>query len=127
MTAMTTQQRSQKAAAKRGKLAEKELRHKVRPGIEAAMDRIRDRSSTPEISEVIQLAILKMDAMTDAELVEFLRPPRHKVVISKTLRDKFENESRRELMKNPSDSQLAPLPIGERECKTKQMDILEDA
>jgi len=124
MTAMTTKERSAKAALKRGKVAEKELRHRVRPGIEEAMDRIRERSKTPEISEVIQLAILKMDAMTDAELVEFLRPPRHKIRISESVARRFENESRRELLKNPSDSQLAPLPIGEKECKAVQIDML---
>ena len=80
--AKSTQERSEKAAAKREKVGEKELRHKVRPGIHQAMDRIRERSGTEEISEVMQLAILKMDAMTDAELIEFLKPPRHEITIS---------------------------------------------
>lgn len=124
MTAKTTQARSKKAAVKAGELAEKELRHRVRPGIEAAMNRIRDRSQTTEISEVIQLAILKMDAMTDAELVEFLSPPRHEIKISKSLREQFDNESRRELMKNPGDEHFTPLPVGELACKAKQIDML---
>lgn len=94
--AKTTQERHAKAAKKRERLGEKELRHKVRPGIHQAMDRIRTRSGTEEISEVLQLAILKMDAMTDAELIEFLTPPRHEVTISKSLRERFDNESRRE-------------------------------
>ena len=60
------------------------------------MDRTRARSGTEEISEVLQLAILKMDAMTDAELQAFLAVPRHEITISKTLRERFDNESRRE-------------------------------
>jgi hypothetical protein len=124
MTAKTTKERSSKAATKRKQLAEKELRHKVRPGIEAMMERIRTRSGISEISEVLQNSIRKMDAMTDAELLEHLTLPRHKIVISKSLRDKFENESRRELMKDPGDENYAPLPVGERACKAKQIDML---
>jgi hypothetical protein len=103
--AKSTQERSAKAAKKREQYDEKELRHKVRPGIHQAMDRIRTRSGTEEISEVLQLAILKMDAMTDAELVEFLKPPRHEITISKTLRDRFDNESRREASHHSDDSE----------------------
>lgn len=127
--AKTTKERSEKAAAKREKVGEKELRHKVRPGIHQAMDRIRERSGTEEISEVLQLAILKMDAMTDAELVDFLNPPRHEITISKTLRDKFDNESRREAGHHGDDSEyevVEPnrLPHGPDECAKAQLDIL---
>lgn len=127
--AKTTKERSEKAAAKREKVGEKELRHKVRPGIHQAMDRIRTRSGTEEISEVLQLAILKMDAMTDAELVEFLKPPRHEITISKTLRERFDNESRREAGHHGDDSEyqvIEPnrLPHGPDECAKAQLDIL---
>lgn len=101
--AKSTQERSEKAAAKREKVGEKELRHKVRPGIHQAMDRIRERSGTEEISEVMQLAILKMDAMTDAELIEFLTPPRHGFEVTETWRARFDNESRREVHHTHSD------------------------
>lgn len=127
--AKTTKERSEKAAAKREKVGEKELRHKVRPGIHQAMDRIRTRSGTEEISEVLQLAILKVDAMTDAELVEFLKPPRHEITISKTLRERFDNESRREAGHHGDDSEyqvIEPnrLPHGPDECARAQLDIL---
>lgn len=127
--AKTTKERSEKAAAKREKVGEKELRHKVRPGIHQAMDRIRTRSGTEEISEVMQLAILKMDAMTDAELIEFLKPPRHEVTISKALRDKFDNESRREAGHHSDDGEYqviepSRLPHGPDECARAQLDIL---
>ncbi|MBU0792046.1 MAG: hypothetical protein KKC55_16480 [Gammaproteobacteria bacterium] len=127
--AKSTQERSAKAAKKREQYDEKELRHKVRPGIHQAMDRTRTRSGTEEISEVLQLAILKMDAMTDAELIEFLKPPRHEVTISKTLRERFDNESRREAGHHSDDSEyevIDPnrLPHGPDECAKAQLDIL---
>ncbi|MNF33095.1 hypothetical protein D3C84_139030 [compost metagenome] len=127
--AKSTQERSEKAAKKSKEKGEKELRHKVRPGIHQAMDRIRARSGTEEISEVLQLAILKMDAMTDAELVEFLKPPRHEITISKTLRDKFDNESRREAGHHSDDGEYqviepSRLPHGPDECAKAQLDIL---
>lgn len=127
--AKSTQERSEKAAAKREKVGEKELRHKVRPGIHQAMDRIRERSGTEEISEVMQLAILKMDAMTDAELIEFLKPPRHEITISETLRERFDNESRRLVCSHGDDGEyqvIDPprLPHGPEECAKAQLDIL---
>lgn len=127
--AKNPQERSEKAATKRKKVGEKELRHKVRPGIHQAMDRIRERSGTEEISEVLQLAILKMDAMTDSELLAFLAVPRHEITISKTLRERFDNESRREAGHHGDDSEYevvepARLPHGPDECAKAQLDIL---
>lgn len=127
--AKSTKERSEKAAKKRAQYDEKELRHKVRPGIHQAMDRIRTRSGTEEISEVMQLAILKMDAMTDAELIEFLKPPRHIFEVTETWRDRFDNESRREACHHSDDSEyqvIEPtrLPHGPDECAKAQLDIL---
>lgn len=127
--AKTTKERSAKAAKKREQYDEKELRHKVRPGIHQAMDRIRERSGTEEISEVMQLAILKMDAMTDAELRDFLAVPRHEIRISESLRARFDNESRREAGHHGDDSEyevIEPnrLPHGPDECAKAQLDIL---
>ncbi|NHC51501.1 hypothetical protein [Pseudomonas sp. AU8050] len=83
--AKTVQERSAKAAQKRQAVAEKELRHKVRPGIEQAMERIRLRGQVPIISEVLQIAIMKMDLMPDDELITFLSYPRHEIVISENV------------------------------------------
>ncbi|OKO48500.1 hypothetical protein [Pseudomonas sp. BTN1] len=110
--AKTVQERSAKAAQKRQAVAEKELRHKVRPGIEQAMERIRLRGQVPIISEVLQIAIMKMDLMADSELIEFLRYPRHEIIISEDVAQKFHNESMRELMRDPGEglytSELTP-------------------
>lgn len=83
--AKTVQERSAKAAQKRRAVAEKELRHKVRPGIEQAVERICTRGKTPIISEVLQVAIMKMDLMSDDELAAFLRYPRYEIVIDENV------------------------------------------
>lgn len=98
------QERSAKAAQKRLAVAEKELRHKVRPGIEKAMERIRLRGQMPIISEVLQIAIMKMDLMSDHELIEFLRYPRHEIVISKNVARMIRNASLAELKRDQGDS-----------------------
>jgi hypothetical protein len=103
--AKSTQERSAKAAKKREQYDEKELRHRVRLGTHQKMDRIRDRSGIKEISDVMQRAIRKMDDMTDAELIEFLAEPRHKVTISKALLNKFDEKSRREAGNHGDDSE----------------------
>lgn len=101
--AKSVQERSAKAAQKRLAVAEKELRHKVRPGIEQAMERICARGKTPIISEVLQIAIMKMDLMGDNELIDFLRYPRHEIVISENVVRAFRNKSLAELRRDPGD------------------------
>jgi len=49
------------------------------------MDRICARGKTPIISEVLQIAIMKMDLMSDEELSAFLSYPRHEIVISENV------------------------------------------
>ena len=83
------------------------MRHKVRPGIQQAIERICARGQTPIISEVLQIAIMKMDLMRDDELADFLSYPRHEIVISENVARKFYSESMRELMRDPGDE---PIP-----------------
>lgn len=127
--AKSTQERSAKAAKKREQYDEKELRSRVRLGTHQKMDRIRERSGIDEISDVMQRAIRKMDDMTDAELIEFLAEPRHEITISKTLRERFDSESRREAGHHSDDSEYevvepSRLPHGPDECAKAQLDIL---
>lgn len=77
-------------------VAEKELRHKVRPGIEQAMERIRLRGQVPIISEVLQIAIMKMDLMADDQLIEFLRYPRHEIVIEENVAHQLYSHGQRQ-------------------------------
>ena len=106
--AKSVQERSAKAAQKRLAVAEKELRHKVRPGIEQAMERIRLRGNVPIISEILQIAIMKMDLMADDELAAFLSYPRHEIVISENVARDFHNQSLAELRRDPGDESVAP-------------------
>ena len=106
--AKSVQERSAKAAQKRLAVAEKELRHKVRPGIEQAMERIRLRGQVPIISEVLQIAIMKMDLMGDDELIEFLSYPRHEIVISKNVAREFHIQSLAELKRDSGDEMITP-------------------
>ena len=106
--AKTVQERSAKAAQKRLAVAEKELRHKVRPGIEQAIERICARGKTPIISEVLQIAIMKMDLMGDNELIEFLRYPRHEIVISENVAREFHIQSLAELKRDSGDEMITP-------------------
>ena len=95
--AKSVQELSATAAQKHLAVAEKELRHKVRPGIEQAMERICTRGKTPIISEVLQIAIMKMDLMSDDELAAFLSYPRHEIVLSENVARDFMIESIREI------------------------------
>ncbi|NWB64194.1 hypothetical protein [Pseudomonas sp. F1002] len=106
--AKTVQERSAKAAQKRLAVAEKELRHKVRPGIEQAMERIRLRGKVPIISEVLQIAIMKMDLMDDDELVTFLSYPRHEIVISENVARDFQEKSMLMIQQSPGDEIISP-------------------
>ncbi|MDD1966144.1 hypothetical protein NPS29_12515 [Pseudomonas putida] len=106
--AMDQKQRDEKAAAKRKKLAEKELRHRVRPGIEQALSRVRKRGSTPVASEVLQIAIMKMDLMSDEELIDFLKYPRHEIMISEEVARVFTNASLKAIQADPGDEIIAP-------------------
>lgn len=106
--AKTVQERSAKAAQKRLAVVEKELRHKVRPEIEQAMERIRLRGKVPIISEVLQIAIMKMDLMADGELIEFLRNPRHEIVISENVAREFHDQSLAEIRRHSGDEVIRP-------------------
>lgn len=94
--AKSTQERSAKAAAKSLAVGEKELRHKVRPGIHQAMERVRLRSDVKMISEVLQIAIMKMDLMPDEELLEFLSYPRHEILVSENVARRIYEEGARQ-------------------------------
>lgn len=81
---------------------------KVRPGIEHAMELIRLRSKLPIISEVLQIAIMKMDLMGDDELADFLSYPRHEIVISKNVARDFLSESIREIRRDSGHETFHP-------------------
>lgn len=98
--ALTQQQRNESAEKKRIKFDEKALRHRVRPGIHQAMERICERSKGMQINEVLQMAILKMDAMSDDELAKFLIV-RHEILLSENVVQAFNDASVRKIISDP--------------------------
>ncbi|MCD5970730.1 hypothetical protein [Pseudomonas quasicaspiana] len=106
--AMTPDQRNEKLKAKRAKFAEKELRHRVRPGIEQAIKRISDRAAKMATSEMLQVAVMKMDLMADDELAAFLSYPRHEIVISEKVAREFHIQSLAELKRDSGDEMITP-------------------
>ena len=72
------------------------------------MGRIRARSKVTTISEVLQVAVMKMDLMGDEELKAFLSYPRHEILISENVASNFHNESLRMLSKDPGDEITGP-------------------
>ncbi|MCE0955124.1 hypothetical protein QVM32_08150 [Pseudomonas asiatica] len=98
--ALTQQQRNDNTERKRIKFDEKALRHRVRPGIHQAMDRICERSKGMQINEVLQMAILKMDAMPDDELNKFLMV-RHEILLSEDVVQAFYDASVRSIVSDP--------------------------
>lgn len=99
--AMTQQQRDDALKDRRTRFAEKELRHRVRPGIEQAVQRIRNRADKIAISELLQIAILKMDLMNDAELDAFLKYPRHDVLVTDDVARAIYDHGVRSIMNSP--------------------------
>lgn len=53
-----------------------------------------------QINEVLQMAILKMDAMTDDELLEFLKM-RHEILLSENVVQAFNDASVRKIISDP--------------------------
>lgn len=98
--AMTQKERDENAEKKRIKFEEKALRHRVRPGIHQAMERICRRAKDMPINEVLQTAILKMDAMSDEELNKFLKM-RHGILLSEDVVQAFYDASVRSIVSDP--------------------------
>lgn len=98
--ALTQQQRNDNAERKRLKFDEKALRHRVRPGIHQAMERICKRADEMPINEVLQMAILKMDGMSDEDLAKFLMM-RHEILLSEDVVQAFYDASVRCIVSDP--------------------------
>lgn len=106
--ALTQKQRDDRTALKRHKAGEEELRHRVRPGIKKAIQRIRDRAERIEVSELLQIATMKMDLMSDEELADFLTYPRHEIMISENVAADFHSKSMLMIQQDPGDEVVEP-------------------
>lgn len=90
------QERSAETAAKRARLDEKELRHRVRPGIRKMLDNLLEWHGIEEISEAVQNMIINAHAAGPEGSTAMLATPRHEIRISESVAQHFERESRRE-------------------------------
>lgn len=106
--AKTTQQRSEKSAAKAEAAGEEELRHKVRPGTRALLADLMRWHGITVISEAIQLMIINLHALGPEGSAQALKVPRHEIEISENVAREFHNESLRELRREPGDEIVPP-------------------
>lgn len=126
--AKSTQERSAKAAKKREQYDEKELRHRVRLGTRNMLEDLMTWTEDSEQASVMDGCIRHLHSLGRDGAIEALKT-RHEITISKTLRDKFDNESRREAGHHGDDSEYevvepTRLPHGPDECARAQLDIL---
>lgn len=93
MTA-TQRQRSAKTAAKREALDERELRHRVRPGIRAKLAELMAWHDITEQSEAIQLLIMNAHAAGPEGSTAMLAAPRHVFEVSPSVARMLEQQGR---------------------------------
>lgn len=83
--AMTSQQRSAKAAERRRQRGEEELRHRVRPGIKAKLADLMAWHDIEEISEAVQLMTLNLHALGPEGSAPAFAVPRHEITVSENV------------------------------------------
>jgi hypothetical protein len=105
--ALNQQQRDAKTKEKRERLGDEELRHRVRPGTKACLERNKARAGITETSELLQVLLLNLERLDDATFTKLTTPPRHTFEITETVAQHFHNESLRELRANPGDENTA--------------------
>lgn len=88
------QQRSAKAAAKRQALDERELRHRVRPGIRNMLADLMQWHGIEEQAEAIQLLIMNAHAAGPDGSAPMLETPRHVFTVSRIVARKLEQMGR---------------------------------
>lgn len=126
--AKSTQERSAKAAKKRERYDEKELRHRVRLGTRNMLEDLMTWTEDSEQASVMDGCIRYLHSLGRYGAIEALKT-RHEITISKTLRERFDNESRRVAGTHSDDSEYevvepTRLPHGPDECAKAQLDIL---
>lgn len=83
--ALTQQQRDANTKANREKTGDEELRHRVRPGTKACLERNKARAGITETSELLQVVLLNMEGLDDQAFAALTTPPRHTFEISENV------------------------------------------
>lgn len=93
--AQDNQARSAKAAVKRQALDERELRHRVRPGIRQKLEELMQWHGITEQAEAMQLLIMNAHAMGPDGSAALLAVPRHEYTPSPSVARRLLEEGRR--------------------------------
>ncbi|MNZ19107.1 hypothetical protein D3C78_361310 [compost metagenome] len=94
--AMSTQQRSAKTAAKRQRLGEEELRHRVRKGTKDQVSDLMSWAEFEEMAELMQTMIRNTHALGREGARRFLALQRHEYEIPQNVARKLKAEGQRE-------------------------------
>ena len=94
--AKTQQQRDEAAAAKRDKVGEVELRHRVRPGILTMLKDLMTWGGFSQLAECVQIIIMNLHALGPDGAKRFLEVPRHEFTISENVAHEFDAKSLKE-------------------------------
>ncbi|APC14590.1 hypothetical protein BLL42_02140 [Pseudomonas frederiksbergensis] len=84
------------------------IRHHVRSGALERLNEVAESLHGASQKHVIELLILCAHAAGPEGSAKYLRIPRHKIVFSENVSRAFDNESLRELKKNPEDEYFSP-------------------
>lgn len=95
--------RTAESEAKKKAAGEEELRHRVRPGTLAMMADLMSWGGLTSTTEAMQHIIINLHALGPEGAADLLKPPRHEIRISEKVAQRFEEEIRRELRRDPGD------------------------
>lgn len=101
-------ERTAQSEAKKKAAGEEGLRHRVRPGILVMMADLMRWGGLKSITEALQHIIINLHALGPEGAADLLKPPRHEIRISEKVAQRFEEESRRELRRDPGDDPEHP-------------------
>lgn len=105
--AKTGQERSAKAALKRIKFDEKELRHRCRLGTRQKLEELMAWNEDTEQASVIEGCLRYVHSLGPEGVREALRT-RHIIVINENVAREFRNQSLAELKRDPGDEIVIP-------------------
>ncbi|MBP1086056.1 MULTISPECIES: hypothetical protein [Pseudomonas] len=97
--ALTPKQRNERAALKRQKAGEEELRLRVRPGTKQALAELMKWAGIEEQGEALTLMIHHLHALGPVEALRFLQVPRHEITVSPVVARKLELAYQREALR----------------------------
>ena len=101
--ALTQQQRDANTKEKRERLGDEELRHRVRPGTKACLERNKARAGITETSELLQVVLLNMEGLDDQAFAALTTPPRHTFEINENVAHNLYQQGARRAAKLDAD------------------------